>query len=102
MSAQSRQSPGDKLTCNMKKHSSIADEKVKAGDKGLEPQISARGMDPRESSHHERHAAQQHTDISLERQHKYDSMAASAASTVRQLAQQSMSDAEQKRCLACF
>ena len=79
----------------------LAEDKVKAGDEGLEPQVSARGIEPRESSHHERHVAQQEADICPERHQRFDSMAASAASTVRQLAQRSTSDSERKRWSLC-
>ncbi len=74
---------------------------MNAGDEGLEPQVSARGIEPRESSHHERHVAQQEADICPERHQRYDSMAATAASVVRELAQRSSSGSDQKRCLAC-
>ena len=73
---------------------------MKAGDEGLEPQVSARGIEPRESSHHKRHLAQQEADICPERDQRYDSMAASAASSVRQLAQRSKPDGDRKRYLA--
>ena len=80
----------------------LAEDKVKAGDEGLEPQVSARGIEPRESSHHERHVAQHEADICPEQHQRYDSMAASAASTVRQMAQRIASDSERKRCLPCL
>ena len=79
----------------------LAEDKVNAGDEGLEPQVSARGIEPRESSHHERHLAQQEADVCPERHQRYDSMAATAASVVRELAQRSGSENDRKRCLAC-
>lgn len=75
---------------------------MSAGDEGLEPQVSARGIEPRESSHHERHVAQQEADICPERHQRYDSMAAEAASVVRQLAQRSPSKDDRNRSLACL
>ena len=75
---------------------------MSAGDEGLEPQVSARGIEPRESSHHEQHVAQQEADVCPERHQRYDSMAAKAASIVRELAQRSTSDSDRNRCLACL
>lgn len=76
----------------------FAEDKAKDGDEGLEPQVSTRGAEPRESSHHDRHVTMHEADIYPERQQRYDSMAASAACTARQLAQRSKSAGEKKRC----
>lgn len=78
----------------------IAEDKVKAGDEGLEPQVSTRGAEPRESSDQERNAAERGPDPCPQQQHKYSSMAENAASTARELAQRSKSDGERKRYLA--
>ena len=77
----------------------IAEDKVKAGDERLEPQVSTRGAGSRESSDQERNAAERGPDACPQQQHKYSSMAENAASTARELAQRSKSDGERKRYL---
>ena len=77
----------------------IAEDKVKAGDERLEPQVSTRGAEPREFLDQERNAAERGPDACPQQQHKYSSMAENAASTARELAQRSESNGERKRYL---
>ncbi len=75
----------------------IAEDQVKAGDDRLEPQVSTRGAEPRESSHQERNALERWPDDCPQQQRKYESMAKNAVSTARELAQRCKSDGERKR-----